>query len=77
MIWNKVEEKLPEGNTWVVGLCKLTAPILKDHDPVVFQVKYQKHCGWSDWCGDRESDSDWKVLAWTPMPSEELNKLKG
>lgn len=70
MAWTKIEEKMPPENIWVIGLCKLMAPILTDHDPVAFQVKYQKERGWSDWCGDLQEDTDWRVTAWMPLPSE-------
>lgn len=68
MCWIKVEDKMPTENTWVIGLCKLTHEVNKDHAPVVFQVKYQKEKGWSDWCGDIEEDTDWRVIAWLPLP---------
>jgi len=71
MCWIKIEEKMPPENTWVIGLCKLMAEPCKDHDPVVFQVKYQKGKGWSDWCGDLQKDEDWVVTAWLPLPTQE------
>jgi hypothetical protein len=70
MCWIRIEEKMPPENTWVIGLCKLQADICKDNDPVVFQVKYQKDKGWSDWCGDIQKDTDWVVTAWLPLPSD-------
>jgi len=65
--WIKVEGWLPDDNVWVLGLCEVGLP--EHRQKVVFQVKYQKEVGWSDWCGDREDDSSWKVTHWMSIPS--------
>ena len=61
---------MPPENIWVIGLCKLSHEVNKGHAPVVFQVKYQKERGWSDWCGDLQEDTDWVVTAWMPLPPD-------
>jgi len=67
MTWNKPEDK-PQERQWVLGLCQLNDITLVGYNPVVFQVKYTKHHGWTDWCGDGEKEGDWTVIGWMPIP---------
>ena len=64
----KVETKKITENEWVIGLCVHNVMSTTDDPPFWTQVKFQKDKGWSDWCGDILTDTDYKILDWFPIP---------
>ena len=72
MNWNTPDNK-PKEREWVLGLCQLTNITLVGYNPVIFQVKYTRKYGWTDWCGDNENDLDWKVIGWCSIPKYNIS----